>query len=152
MFEVADWLFAMIACTSINHYRRLISYIRCVGRFDCNTIIIAISMFTALRYCQVTKDHVAGHADWFDVIFDSSKTLRGVAQSGSALHWGCKGHRFKSCRPDHIDDQKRLASSGGSFCLQYQASIRGSWVGFLIDRNVNAAPMSSPAPTNKTIS
>ena len=27
--------------------------------------------------------------------------FRGVAQPGSALHWGCSGRRFKSCRPDH---------------------------------------------------
>jgi hypothetical protein len=28
--------------------------------------------------------------------------LRGVAQSGSAPHWGCGGRRFKSYRPDQI--------------------------------------------------
>ncbi len=28
--------------------------------------------------------------------------LRGVAQSGSAPHWGCGGRRFKSCRPDQL--------------------------------------------------
>jgi hypothetical protein len=28
--------------------------------------------------------------------------IRGVAQSGSAPHWGCGGRRFKSCRPDQI--------------------------------------------------
>ena len=27
---------------------------------------------------------------------------RGVAQPGSAPHWGCGGRRFKSCRPDHF--------------------------------------------------
>ena len=27
---------------------------------------------------------------------------RGVAQPGSALHWGCSGRRFKSCRPDQL--------------------------------------------------
>jgi hypothetical protein len=27
---------------------------------------------------------------------------RGVAQFGSAPHWGCGGHRFKSCRPDQF--------------------------------------------------
>ena len=26
---------------------------------------------------------------------------RGMAQSGSALDWGSRGHRFKSCCPDH---------------------------------------------------
>ena len=26
---------------------------------------------------------------------------RGVAQPGSASHWGCGGRRFESCRPDH---------------------------------------------------
>ena len=25
-----------------------------------------------------------------------------MAQSGSALRWGCRGRRFKSCRPDHF--------------------------------------------------
>ncbi len=27
---------------------------------------------------------------------------RGVAQPGSAVAWGAKGRRFKSCRPDHL--------------------------------------------------
>jgi hypothetical protein len=27
---------------------------------------------------------------------------RDVAQSGSALHWGCSGRRFKSGHPDQI--------------------------------------------------
>ena len=27
---------------------------------------------------------------------------RGVAQSGSALHWGCSGRGFKSRRPDQL--------------------------------------------------
>ena len=27
---------------------------------------------------------------------------RDVAQSGSALHWGCSGRRFKSGHPDHF--------------------------------------------------
>ncbi len=26
--------------------------------------------------------------------------MRGVAQAGSALDWGSRGRRFKSCRPD----------------------------------------------------
>ena len=30
--------------------------------------------------------------------------IRGVAQSGSVPHWGCGGHRFKSCRPDQKKD------------------------------------------------
>ena len=29
------------------------------------------------------------------------KRFRDVAQSGSALHWGCSGRRFKSGHPDH---------------------------------------------------
>src|SRR5687768_10088257 len=29
-------------------------------------------------------------------------TGRGVAQSGSALAWGARGRRFKSCRPDQF--------------------------------------------------
>ena len=29
-------------------------------------------------------------------------TGRGVAQPGSASHWGCGGRRFESCRPDHF--------------------------------------------------
>ena len=27
--------------------------------------------------------------------------IRGVAQSGSAPHWGCGGRQFESGRPDH---------------------------------------------------
>ena len=29
---------------------------------------------------------------------------RSVAQSGSALHWGCRGRRFKSYRSDHFSE------------------------------------------------
>jgi uncharacterized protein YbaR (Trm112 family) len=29
-------------------------------------------------------------------------SLRGVAQPGSALAWGARGRRFKSCRPDQL--------------------------------------------------
>lgn len=29
---------------------------------------------------------------------------RGVAQLGSALHWGCRGRGFESLRPDRKDD------------------------------------------------
>ena len=29
-------------------------------------------------------------------------TGRAVAQSGSALRWGCRGREFKSRRPDHF--------------------------------------------------
>ncbi len=31
---------------------------------------------------------------------------RGVAQSGSALAWGARGRRFKSCRPDLLVDKE----------------------------------------------
>ena len=33
---------------------------------------------------------------------------RDVAQSGSALHWGCSGRRFKSGHPDHLLIKKRF--------------------------------------------
>ena len=37
--------------------------------------------------------------------------FRGVAQPGSALHWGCSGRRFKSCRPDQIIKKASLAEA-----------------------------------------
>ena len=42
-------------------------------------------------------------------------TLRGVAQFGSALVWGTRGRRFKSCHSD--DEENRLKSmiSGGFY-------------------------------------
>ena len=44
------------------------------------------------------------------------KTVRGVAQSGSALVWGTSGRWFKSSRPDHLS--KRLSGfSWRSFFL-----------------------------------
>ena len=43
-------------------------------------------------------------ASLFFLIDNSAKYwstfLRGVAQPGSALAWGARGRRFKSCRPD----------------------------------------------------
>ena len=35
---------------------------------------------------------------------------RGVAQSGSAPHWGCGGRRFKSCRPDQFSVSGRIVA------------------------------------------
>src|SRR5690606_20366433 len=34
--------------------------------------------------------------------FSGTSEDRGVAQLGSAPHWGCGGRRFKSCRPDQL--------------------------------------------------
>lgn len=39
-----------------------------------------------------------------DKIFTMAN-LRGVAQLGSALAWGVRGRRFKSFRPDHINQR-----------------------------------------------
>ena len=36
------------------------------------------------------------------IILINRHDFRDVAQSGSALHWGCSGRRFKSGHPDHI--------------------------------------------------
>lgn len=33
----------------------------------------------------------------------ANSQYRSVAQSGSVLHWGCRGRRFKSCRSDHFN-------------------------------------------------
>ena len=35
------------------------------------------------------------------VFIDFVVLRRGMAQPGSALDWGSRGHRFKSCCPDH---------------------------------------------------
>ncbi len=32
----------------------------------------------------------------------NTKVRRGVAQFGSALDWGSRGRKFKSCRSDHF--------------------------------------------------
>ncbi len=37
-----------------------------------------------------------------DALLDFSLQRRGMAQSGSALDWGSRGHRFKSCCPDQV--------------------------------------------------
>ena len=42
---------------------------------------------------------------------------RGMAQSGSALDWGSRGHRFKSCCPDHLNDRDRGIFRGLFGCL-----------------------------------
>ena len=53
--------------------------------------------------------------------------IRGVAQSGSALHWGCSGHRFKSCRPDQkiveIQRVKRPAKKWAFFISQFKSLL-----------------------------
>ena len=50
---------------------------------------------------------MSGRSEWETTtpsseIIEQLKVNRGVAQSGSAPHWGCGGRRFKSCRPDQI--------------------------------------------------
>ena len=82
---------------------------------DYDTKIIATSMFAAPGYSGVVRDNVLGQMGPFNVILVSLRAHRGVAQSGSALHWGCKGHRFKSCRPDHKEEPQRPVITGGSF-------------------------------------
>ena len=47
-----------------------------------------------------------GNAIIFGLRFHSS-FCRDVAQFGSALDWGSRGRRFKSCRPDQ-EEQNRL--------------------------------------------
>ena len=42
---------------------------------------------------------------------------RDVAQPGSALHWGCRGRRFKSCRPDYLSKQALWPAGQRAFCL-----------------------------------
>ena len=39
------------------------------------------------------------------IILINRHDFRDVAQSGSALHWGCSGRRFKSGHPDHLITQ-----------------------------------------------
>ena len=40
---------------------------------------------------------------WFRCSQLTSGEIRAVAQLGSALDWGSRGRRFKSCQPDHCD-------------------------------------------------
>ena len=57
-----------------------------------------------------------------------SSFCRDVAQFGSALDWGSRGRRFKSCRPDQ-KEQNRLravfSSLGGGGSLREQAIPKG---------------------------
>ena len=50
---------------------------------------------------------------------------RAVAQLGSALHWGCRGRRFKSCQPDkypHLSEPFEHRSGGSRAIYVQQAS------------------------------
>ncbi len=38
----------------------------------------------------------------YKALLVAEQEWRSVAQSGSALVWGAKGRRFKSCRSDHL--------------------------------------------------
>jgi hypothetical protein len=42
---------------------------------------------------------------------------RGVAQLGSAVAWGAKGRRFKSCRPDHLFESDSKVRLGFLLCF-----------------------------------
>ena len=52
-------------------------------------------------------------------------TIRDVAQPGSALHWGCRGRRFKSCRPD-LNPKQLVASTCGELFLVWCERVTGT--------------------------
>jgi hypothetical protein len=48
---------------------------------------------------------------------------RGVAQLGSALAWGARGRRFKSYRPDQLDQRLRLTLRSWPFLFLAQGQV-----------------------------
>jgi hypothetical protein len=51
--------------------------------------------------------HVTGASSELERRGDSKTKQRDVAQLGSALDWGSRGRRFKSCHPDRVFMQVR---------------------------------------------
>ena len=60
------------------------------------------------------------------------RTDRGVAQPGSALHWGCSGRRFKSCRPDHFSNHLNACNfldfGSYEFFLSSLMTVYDTWI------------------------
>ncbi len=49
---------------------------------------------------------------------------RGVAQSGSALQWGCRGRRFESFRPDQLNQGFTVFSVNPFFMVFLEISTK----------------------------
>ncbi len=64
------------------------------------------------------------------VSFAVRSRQRAVAQSGSALHWGCRGRGFESRQPDH---QKPPLPLAGGFWFPGSGPKFGGWVVCLDD-------------------
>ena len=41
-----------------------------------------------------------------------------MSSNPGVLHWGCRGRRFKSCRPDYLSDQALWPSGRRAFSIQ----------------------------------
>src|SRR5690349_8751928 len=51
---------------------------------------------------------------------------RGVAQPGSASHWGCGGRWFESSRPDHFKESRLASMSSSPTLLMMQTAPAGA--------------------------
>ena len=58
----------------------------------------------------------------------STEGLRAVAQLGSALDWGSRGRRFKSCQPDRVMSQDIADTRTYGNVGPGVSSFRGSWL------------------------
>ena len=80
-------------------------FLFCADTFPEDVTIEASEAFNknALNRTNINIKHlILSKVIFFRVIVDDNYILfRDVAQSGSALHWGCSGRRFKSGHPDH---------------------------------------------------
>ena len=70
-----------------------------VGDTAWHPVVSLFSHFSPILCSPIvrTSDCWAGYG----ALIDFRIRNRGMAQSGSALDWGSRGHRFKSCCPDH---------------------------------------------------
>ena len=70
-----------------------------VGDTAWHPVVSLFSHFSPILCSPIvrTLDCWAGYG----ALIDFRIRNRGMAQSGSALDWGSRGHRFKSCCPDH---------------------------------------------------
>ena len=64
------------------------------GQSNANSMRYPDDLATSVVALHRTRIYMPASPAW--------ATDRDVAQSGSALHWGCRGRRFESYRPDQF--------------------------------------------------
>ena len=68
------------------------------------TAVVFLLVFLWIRLCGFIKE-AKFYRNWLGTFIgqDDKMILSGCGAVGSALRWGCRGRKFKSCHPDQVN-------------------------------------------------